>query len=86
MPSKDDLKCNRPVKSWREGKKYAVKACENGEEKLIHFGATGYSDFTKHKDESRRDNFRARHNCDKAKSKLTAKYWACEYLWPKGNR
>ena len=26
-------------------------------------------------------SFRARHKCGSAKSKLTARYWACKHLW-----
>ena len=43
--------------SWRAGKKWAVLY----EEKYIHFGATGYEDFTEHKDPARRANYRRRH-------------------------
>ena len=28
-----------------------------------------------------RKSFRARHKCSQAKSKLTARYWACKNLW-----
>ena len=63
--------------SWRPEKKKVV--CIDN--KLIHFGAKGYSDYTEHKDKERRDNFRARHNCDNAKDKSTARYWACTELW-----
>lgn len=52
-----------------------------GTAKVVHFGATGYSDFTKHKDPQRRANFRARHNCATAKDKSTARHWACTDLW-----
>jgi len=58
-----------------------VRACANGKEKIIHFGATGY----KHNySPQARANFRARHRCDTAKDKLTARYWACKNLWTKG--
>ena len=40
--------------STRKGKKFMVKTPED---KWIHFGAVGYEDFTKHKDEKRRDNY-----------------------------
>ena len=40
--------------SSRKGKKYMVR---NPDGKWIHFGALGYEDFTKHKDEKRRDNY-----------------------------
>ena len=81
MSSRERLRCNSPVKSWRKGKKRVVKACENGKEKVIHYGAKGYGHNYSPK---ARKNFRARHKCDEVKSKLTAKYWACEDLWRKG--
>lgn len=77
---KDRLKCNRPVPSNKEGKKKMVKACDNGQEKLIHFGADGY----KHNYSSEaKKSFRARHNCDEANDKLSARYFACRNLWGK---
>ena len=43
---------NRPVfVSTRKDKKYMIL---NDSKKFIHFGATGYEDFTKHMDENRR--------------------------------
>jgi hypothetical protein len=79
---KRNLKCNRPVKSWRKGKKKAVLACEGDKKKTIHYGATGY----RHNySAAAKRSFRARHKCDRAEkgSKLTARYWACKDLWPK---
>lgn len=77
---KDSLKCNSPESSPKEGKKKVVKACDNGEEKLIHFGADGY----KHNySKKAKKSFRARHNCDLANDKLSARYWACKNLWGK---
>ena len=79
---KSQMKCNMPVKSWRPGKKFAVKACSMGKEKLVHYGAVGFEDFTMHKDRKRRASFRARHRCDSnPPNKLTPRYWACEDLW-----
>lgn len=76
------LKCNKPVKSWRKGKKYAVKACKGNKEKIIHYGALGYEDFTMHKDKERKKNFRARHRCDSDKPNFfSARQWSCEDLW-----
>ena len=64
--------------SWRKDKKKVV--CVNN--KLIHFGAKGYEDFTQHKDKKRRKSFRARMRCDTDKpNKSSARYWACEELW-----
>jgi hypothetical protein len=56
---KSKMKCNSPVASTRPGKKKMVKACSNGQEKLIHFGAKGYK--SNYSDEARK-NFRSRHN------------------------
>lgn len=78
MADKLKMACNKPVKSDRAGKKMMVKACANGKEKLIHFGATGYGN---NYSAAARKSFRARHKCDKAKDKLTAQHWACSYLW-----
>ena len=72
------MSCNRPMKSDRPGKKKMVKACANGQEKLIHFGATGYGH---NYSPAARKSFKARHNCSSATSKLTARYWACKNLW-----
>ena len=41
MADKSKMACNKPKKSDRAGKKKMVKACANGKEKLIHFGASG---------------------------------------------
>jgi hypothetical protein len=82
MASKKNLRCNKPQKSWRPGKKKVVLACEGGKQKLIHYGAVGY----KHNySAGAKKSFRARHRCDVAErsSKLTARYWACKDLWPK---
>ena len=80
MADKENMKCNRPVPSDRAGKKKMVKACEDGKEKLIHYGEKGY----KHNYSiTAKRSFRARHKCDQDKSKLTASYWACQNLWNK---
>jgi hypothetical protein len=48
-------KYNRPVfMSTRKQKKYMIKDNNN---KFIHFGQLGYEDFTKHKDEDRRQRY-----------------------------
>lgn len=78
MASKKDMKCNKPVKSDRAGKKKMVKACANGKEKLLHFGAKGYGH---NYSSAARKSFRARHKCSTATNKLTARYWACKHLW-----
>jgi hypothetical protein len=52
-----------------------------GTAKVVHFGDSSMSDFTKHKDPKRRASFRARHKCDTAKDKSTARFWSCSALW-----
>jgi len=78
MADKSKMKCNKPVPSDRAGKKKMVKACSNGTEKLIHFGAKGYGH---NYSEAARKSFKARHGCSEANNKLTARYWACKTLW-----
>ena len=78
MADKSKKACNKPKKSDRKGKKKMVKACEGGKEKLIHFGASGYGH---NYSAAARKSFKARHKCGSAKSKLTARYWACKNLW-----
>ena len=78
MADKGKMKCNVPQKSDRAGKKRMVKACSGGQEKLIHFGASGYGH---NYSSAARKSFKARHKCDTAKDKLTARYWACKNLW-----
>ena len=78
MANKASMPCNKPRPSDRAGKKKMVKACSGGKEKLIHFGAKGYGH---NYSAAARKSFRARHKCSTAKSKLTARYWACKTLW-----
>lgn len=78
MAEKSKMKCNRVVPSDRPGKKRMVKACANGKEKLIHFGAEGYGH---NYSPAARKSFKARHSCDTANDKLSARYWACKNLW-----
>ena len=78
---KSSMACNRVKKSYRRGKKFMVKACSGGKQKLIHFGATGYGhNYSK----GARKSFRARHKCSTAKNKLTARYWSCKHSWTRG--
>ena len=63
------------MRSDRAGKKMMVKACANGKEKLIHFGAKGYGH---NYSAAARKSFKARHKCDTANDKLTARYWGLQ--------
>jgi hypothetical protein len=35
---RDTLQCNKPRRTPNENKKFVVKACENGKEKIVRFG------------------------------------------------
>ena len=78
MADKAKMKCNVVRASDRAGKKKMVKACANGKEKLIHFGAKGYGH---NYSAAARKSFKARHKCSSATNKLSARYWACKHLW-----
>jgi hypothetical protein len=49
-------------KSHRKEKKFDAVFLKDGKEKVVPFGATGYSDFTKHKDVTRRARYLKRHS------------------------
>ena len=78
--NKAKMKCNAPKRQVQGGKKFVVKACKDGKEKILHYGYRGMEDYTQHGDKDRRANFRARMKCDSAdaKNKLTRRYWACK--------
>jgi len=67
---------NKPKRTPGKSKKFAVLAKVGETIKLIRFGDPK---MTIKKDQpARRKSFRARHKCDTAKSKLTARYWSCK--------
>ena len=73
---KDKMKCNSPrrIRKGEAGhgkKKFVVKACDGGTEKIIRYGDAGLK--IKRKQKGRRKNFRARHNCKNPGSKLKAR-------------
>ena len=79
--AKDKMKCNSPrrIRKGEAGhgkKKFVVKACDGGTDKIIRYGDAGLK--IKRKQKGRRKNFRARHNCDNPGSKLKARYWSCK--------
>ena len=69
------------TKSKTKDKKY--DAIIDGK-KTIHFGAKGYSDFTIHKDEERKDRYINRHKKTENWNDLkTAGFYAKNILWNK---
>ncbi len=67
---------NKPKRSVKGGKKSVVLAKKGTEVKLVRFGDANMT--IKKSQPGRRKNFRARHNCDTAKDKFTARYWSCK--------
>ena len=69
-------------RSGRQGKKWQV---ETPSGKTVHFGASGYQDYTQHKDEGRKSNYLSRHGGGKEnwRDKESAGYWARWLLWEK---
>lgn len=70
------MKCNKPRRQIKSGKKFVVKACKGGKEKIIRFGDANMK--IKKNIPARRKSFRARHKCSTAKDKFTARYWSCK--------
>ena len=69
-------------KSTRGGKKYM--AAIDG--KTVHFGATGYQDFTTHGDKERKASYLARHKATEdwtLQGVRSAGFWARWILWNK---
>ena len=69
-------------KSTKPEKKYMVKIGN----KIVHFGANGFSDYTKHKDRSRKIRYDKRHKSRENWKKSgieTAGFWSKWILWNK---
>jgi hypothetical protein len=67
---------NKPKRTSGGNKKFAVLAKKGTEVKLVRFGDPN---MTIKKDQpDRRKSFRARHKCDTAKDKFSARYWSCK--------
>ena len=68
------MKCNKPRHTPDDPKKFVVKACQDGPEKIIRYGDPNMK--------IRKSNakflkpLRDRLKCSSAKSKLTARYWS----------
>tara|TARA_R110002074_G_scaffold243134_3_gene414928 strand:- start:939 stop:1193 length:255 start_codon:yes stop_codon:yes gene_type:complete len=78
---KDKMKCNSPKRiakgeTSHGKKKFVVKACQDGKEKIVTFGDPNME--IKKDNPKRRKSFRARHKCDTANDKMSARYWSCK--------
>ena len=68
---------NDPIRTSEDpNKKFKVYVKnEKGKVVVVRFGDPNMS--IKKDQPARKKSFRARHNCDEAKDKLSAKYWSC---------
>jgi hypothetical protein len=75
MPDKDKMKCNVPRREVQGGKKFVVKACEGGKEKIIRFGDANMK--IKKNIPARKKSYCARSAGIKGgKGKMSANYWS----------
>ena len=75
MPDKSKMKCNVPRREVQGGKKFVVKACEGGNEKIVRFGDANMS--IKKNQPARKKSYCARSAGIKGgKGKMSANYWS----------
>jgi hypothetical protein len=67
---------NKPKRTPGKAKKSAVLAKKGTEIKLVRFGDSKMA--IKKDQPKNRKSFRARHSCDTAKDKFSARYWSCK--------
>ena len=67
---------NKPKRTPVGNKKFAVLASKGDDIKMVRFGDPNMR--IKKSQPDRRKSFRARHNCDTANDKFTARYWSCK--------
>ena len=71
------VKLNDPIRtSENPNKKFKVYVKDGDTVKVVRFGDPNMS--IKKDQPARRKSFRARHNCDTATDKFTARYWSCK--------
>lgn len=77
---KDKMACNRPKSTpSHPTKSHVVKACSDGQEKIIRFGQQGVKGSPD--GAARNKAFKARHAKNIAKGKMSAAYWADKVKW-----
>ena len=85
--AKDKMECNKPRKTpGHPTKSHVVKACKDGEEKIIRFGQQGVEGAGKNpktaKDKARKRSYYARHNAqDSNPDIMSARYWSHKTKW-----
>jgi hypothetical protein len=80
QPDKSKMACNKPRSTPDHPKKsHIVKACTDGQEKVIRFGQQGVKGSPE--GTARNESFKARHAKNIAKGKMSAAYWAAKTKW-----
>ena len=75
MADKDKMKSNVPSREVQGGKKFVVKACQDGKEKIVRFGDANMT--IKKNRPARKKSYCARSAGIKGgKGKLSANYWS----------
>ena len=75
MADKNKMKCNVPRREVQGGKKFVVKACQDGKEKIVRFGDANMT--IKKNRPARKKSYCARSAGIKGgKGKLSANYWS----------
>jgi hypothetical protein len=69
--------------SSRTGKKYQAIVMGPYKTATVHFGASGYEDYTMHHDEYRKDSYIKRHSNDHIDDIYKPGFWAMRLLWNK---
>ena len=73
--NKKAMKCNVPRRDVQGGKKFVVKACQNGQERIVRFGDANMT--IKKNQPARKKSYCARSGGIKGKSNtLSANYWS----------
>ncbi len=73
--NKKTMKCNVPRRDVQGGKKFVVKACQNGVERIVRFGDANMT--IKKNQPARKKSYCARSGGIKGKAnKLSANYWS----------
>ena len=71
---KKKMKCNVPRRDVQGGKKFVVKACEGGKEKIIRFGDSSMK--IKKNIPARKKSYCARSAGIKGQGRMSANYWS----------
>jgi len=72
---KEGMPCNKPKRDTQGGKKFVVKACQDGKEKIVRFGDANMS--IKKDQPDRKKSYCARSKgIGKLKDKFSANHWS----------